>query len=135
MFDRTATSVLDIEIYNRSLLITSANDIVQKDIETGNVQRKFLAHTGQIHSFKVVDGSTMITSGWDDMIIIWDLITGSIVKRIWLESSSTSPKSIQLVSNNLFVCGLDGRVRVVNMITGRVVQTISNFFKIDLLIF
>ncbi|KAI3655837.1 hypothetical protein MP638_002839, partial [Amoeboaphelidium occidentale] len=117
MFDRTAASVLDIDLYKRSLLITSSNDIVQKDIETGNVQRKFLAHSGQIHSFKVIDGSTMITSAWDDMIIVWDLVTGSIVRRIWLEGTRTFPKSIQLVRDSLFECGLDGRVRIVSMIT------------------
>jgi WD40 repeat protein len=129
MFDRTAASVLDIELYKRSLLITSSNDIVQKDIETGNIQRKFLAHSGQIHSFKVIDGSTMITSAWDDMIIVWDLVTGSIVRRIWLEGTRTFPKSIQLVRDSLFECGLDGRVRIVSMITGRVVQTISNIIR------
>lgn len=129
MFDRTAASVLDIELYKRSLLITSSNDIVQKDIETGNVQRKFLAHSGQIHSFKVIDGSTMITSAWDDMIMVWDLVTGSIVRRIWLGDTRTFPKSIQLVRDSLFECGLDGRVRIVSMITGRVVQTISNIIR------
>lgn len=129
MFDRTAASVLDIELYKRSLLITSSNDIVQKDIETGNVQRKFLAHSGQIHSFKVIDGSTMITSAWDDMIMVWDLVTGSIVRRIWLGGTRTFPKSIQLVRDSLFECGLDGRVRIVSMITGRVVQTISNIIR------
>jgi WD40 repeat protein len=131
MFDLAASSVLDIKLYNRSLLIASSNDIVQKDIETGRFQRKFLAHTGQIHSFQVFNDSRMITSGWDDMIIVWDLVSGSILRRIGLETSGTLPLSIQLASDALFVCGQDGRVRIVNMITGRVAHTISNFCNYD----
>lgn len=42
--DTIANAVVDIALYNRSLLITSSNDVVQKDIETGYVQRKFVAH-------------------------------------------------------------------------------------------
>lgn len=126
MFDTAASDVVDIALYNRSLLITSANDMVQKDIETGNLQRRFIAHTGQIHSFKVFNGSRMITSGWDDMIIVWDLLSGSILRRIWLGASNTYPKSIQLAGDSLFVGGMDSKVRIVNMINGRVVQTFSN---------
>jgi WD40 repeat protein len=62
------------------------------------------------------------------MIIVWDLATGSIMRRIWLEAFNTYPSSIKLESNSLFVCGLDGRVRIVNMMSGRVVQTTCNFF-------
>lgn len=127
MVDLTATNVVDIALYNRSLLVTSSSDIVQKDVETGAVQRTFLAHTDLILSLKVVNGSTMITSGWDDIIIVWDLKSGSVLRRIWLEASGTYPKSMQLVNSNLFVCGLDGKVRIVDMISGRVARTISNF--------
>lgn len=72
----------------------------------------------------------MITSAWDDMIIVWDLVTGSILRRIWLEASNTSSQSIKLVSNDLFACGLDGKVRVINMISGRVVRVIGKFSDI-----
>lgn len=133
--DSADGSIYAMALYNDSLLITSTNDVVQKDIETGSVQRRFMAHSGQARSIVVVNGSTMITAGWDDMIIVWDLLTGSIVRRIWLGAQGTLPSSIQLVENNLFVCGSDGMARMVNMITGRVVQTISNFMQIYLIVF
>jgi WD40 repeat protein len=129
-FDLAATSVFDIGFYNKSLLITSAADIIQKDIETGQLQRRFIGHTGQINSFKVFNGSTMITSGWDDMVIVWDLVTGSILKRISLGASKTYPSSIQFVGDDLLVCGIDGKVRMVSMVAGRVVQTISNLLHV-----
>lgn len=128
VYDNTASSSLDIALYNHSLLITAANDIVQKDIETGSVQRKFIAHSGQIQKILVVNGSTMITAAWDDMIIVWDLISGSIVRRISLEGSSTYPSGIQLMSERLLVCGKDGKVRIVNMLSGIVAQIIGKFW-------
>jgi len=127
MFDSTASSVYDIALYKRSLLITSSNDVVQKDIETGRFQRKFIAHAGLVQSIVVFNYSTMITSGWDDMVIVWDLISGSIMKRIWLEAPSTFPTSMALWNNDLIVCGHDGKVRFFNMLAGRVAHTISNF--------
>jgi len=116
MLDSTASFVLDIALYKRSLLITSSNDIVQKDIETGRVQRNFVAHTDVITSFVVVNDTTMITSGWDDMVIVWDLISGSIMKRIWLQAPRTLPSSMALWNNDLLVCGYDGKVRFVNVL-------------------
>jgi hypothetical protein len=40
-----AASVLAIALYKDSLLLTSSSDIIQKDIETGAIQRTFRAHT------------------------------------------------------------------------------------------
>ncbi|KAI3656214.1 hypothetical protein MP638_006869 [Amoeboaphelidium occidentale] len=117
LFDNTATSVYSMALYNRSLLITSSNDVVQKDIETGSVQRKFAAHFGQVQHIMVVNGSTMITTGWDDIIIFWDLVTGSIVRRIWLEASKTFPSSVYLKNDTMFLCGYDSRARIVNVAT------------------
>jgi WD40 repeat protein len=126
MFDSSVSSVYAVAVCNGSLLLTSSNDILQRDIETGNVQRRFVAHSGTIRSFLVVNGSRMITSGWDDMIIVWDLVSGSVLRRISLGVSNTYPKSIQLVKNNLFVFGQDSRLRYLNMVSGRVVQSIGN---------
>lgn len=126
-FDNAASSVFALELYNQSLLITSSNDVAQIDIETGTLQRKFIAHTARLSSILVVNDSRMITSGSDDMIIVWDLVTGSVLKRIWLQSSRTSPSDFSLDGNNLFVSGTDSWVRIVNMVSGKVVQSFSNF--------
>jgi WD40 repeat protein len=127
VFDSTAFTVYDIALYKRSLLITCSNDVVQKDIETGRFQRKLIAHAGLVQSILVVNYSTMITSGWDDMVIVWDLISGSIMKRIWLEAPKTFPTTMALWNNDLIVCGHDGKVRFLNILAGRVAHTISIF--------
>ncbi|KAI3658801.1 hypothetical protein MP638_002601 [Amoeboaphelidium occidentale] len=80
---------------------------------------------GKVETILVFNRSTMITSGGDDMVIVWDLICGSILRRIWLQATNTFPKSIQLSDNNLFVCRSDGIVRIVDMISGRVDQTVD----------
>ncbi|KAI3659957.1 hypothetical protein MP638_004984 [Amoeboaphelidium occidentale] len=125
VLDSTASSVFAIALYNGSLLVTSSHDVVQKDIHTGSLERKFIGHTGQIFSLLATNDSTMKTSGWDDMNIVWDLTTDSIKKRIWLGASKTFPNSIVLLGDNLFVCGKDGKVRVVNKISSKVAQTIN----------
>ncbi|KAI3655631.1 hypothetical protein MP638_001174 [Amoeboaphelidium occidentale] len=125
MFEDTATAVVELALYNRSLLIATSTAVIQKDIETGSFLGKFIVHSGRVEVIMVTDNSRMITLGWDDMIVVWDLKTGSTLRRIWPEASNTFPQGAQLVSNSLFACGLDRRARIVNMISGRVVQTID----------
>jgi WD40 repeat protein len=125
MFDSTASSVFAIALYKRSLLITSSTDVIQKDIETGIFQRKFVAHSSIIESILVVNGTKMITTGGDDMVIVWDLISGSIMKRIWLEAPMTFPSSMAIKNSDVFVSGRDGKVRIVNFLFGRVATRID----------
>jgi len=72
LMPESASAVWSIAIYKDSLLLTSSNDIVQKDIQTGDIQRTFRAHKKTIYSFLVTNNS-MITSAYDDMIMVWDL--------------------------------------------------------------
>lgn len=122
-----AAVVYDIDFYKESLLLTSSNDIVEKDIETGVIKRTFRAHTSIIKSFLVTNGSTMVTSGWDDMIIVWDLETGSAVHRIWLRESDIFVASIAIQDEKLFAGGQDGSIRYIDLLTARVVRTISMY--------
>jgi WD40 repeat protein len=73
LMQENAAIVWSIAIYKDSLLLTSSNDIVQKDIQTGDIQRTFRAHKKTIYSFLVTNDSMMITSAYDDMIMVWDL--------------------------------------------------------------
>ncbi|KAI3655801.1 hypothetical protein MP638_001221, partial [Amoeboaphelidium occidentale] len=120
-----ASIVWSIALYEDSLLLTSSNDIVQKDIQTGAIQRTFRVHKKPIYSFIVTEDSRMISSAYDDMIIVWDLETGSILKRIWLRSSGTRIRSIYLQDERVFMGGLDGEVRQIDLLSGKVVRTTS----------
>lgn len=121
-----ASIVYSIGFYKDSLLFTSTNDIVQKDIETGAIQRTFRAHKSLIQSFLIINDSRMITSGWDDMIIFWDLESGSVMKRIWLKASQTLVYSISFQNNQVFTGGLDKKVRQVDLVLANVLQTIGD---------
>ncbi|KAI3656263.1 hypothetical protein MP638_001588, partial [Amoeboaphelidium occidentale] len=120
-----ASVVYSIGLYRDSLLLTASNDIVQKDIQTGAIQRTFRAHKSLVYSFVVTDDSRMISSGNDDMIIVWDLDTGSILKRIWLRASDTLITSLQVQNDLVIACGLDGKTRQIDLVSGRIVRTIE----------
>jgi WD40 repeat protein len=121
-----ASIVFSIALYEDSLLLSVSNDIVQKDIQNGAIQRTFRAHQNTIYSFIVTKDSRMITSAYDDMIIIWNLETGSILKRIWLKSSENLIRSIYYQDDQVFTSGLDNRVRQIDLLSEKVVRTISN---------
>ncbi|KAI3655673.1 hypothetical protein MP638_007017, partial [Amoeboaphelidium occidentale] len=120
-----ASIVVAVALYKDSLLLTASNDIVQKDIQTGAIQRTFRAHQSLVYSFVVTNDSRMISSGYDDMIIVWDLDTGSILKRIWLRASDTLITSLQVQNDLVIACGLDGKTRQIDLVSGRIVRTIE----------
>jgi WD40 repeat protein len=129
LYQDGASNVFAIAIYKDSLLLTVSNDVVQKDIQTGASQRTFRAHKSLVYSFVITNDSKIISSGYDDMIIVWDLETGSILKRIWLRSSGTLVDSVCFQDNKVFAGGLDSKVRQVDLISGRVVRTICNDYQ------
>lgn len=91
-----SSAIFCVGFYKHSILMSSTSDIVQKDIDTGASQRTFRAHTNQVPTFLVVNESIMISIGWDDMIIMWDLDSGSMMKRISLGSSQTLSRMIYI---------------------------------------
>lgn len=117
--------MLAIGLHRESLLVTVSNDVVQKDIGTGTLQRTFRAHDKTVYSFVVTNDDRMITSGYDDMIIVWDLITGSILKRIWLRVSDTRIESIVIKDDVIIAGGLDNKVRQVDLVSSRIIRTIG----------
>lgn len=121
-----AAIVHSLALYQDSLLYTSSNDIVQKDIETGHVQRSFRAHTNTIYGIIVTNDSRMISAGWDDMIVVWNLASGSIIKRILLAASNTYIISISYQNGQLFTGGDDRKARQIDLNSGRALKTISN---------
>jgi WD40 repeat protein len=123
----SASPVWSIGLYKDSLLLTVSSDIVQKDIQTGAIQRTFRAHKKTIRSFVVTSDSIMISSAYDDMIIVWNLDTGSIMKRIWLRSPETLVTSLFLQDDQVFTGGFDNKVRQVDLVSGKVVKTICNY--------
>lgn len=71
------------------------------------------------------DDSTMIFAGYDDLIIVWDLVTGSVLKRIKLSASNTQIYSISCKDHFLWAGGLDYMLRQVDLITGKIVKLIG----------
>jgi WD40 repeat protein len=120
-----ASNVEEIQIYEDSLLLTASNDIVQKDIETGSIQRTFRAHQNLIQAFVTTNDSRMISAGYDDMIIVWSLTTGSILRRIWLRSTNTQVQKICFLNEQILAGGYDNSIRQVDLSTGKIVGRIG----------
>jgi WD40 repeat protein len=120
-----AAKATKINFYKDSLLITSSNDIVQKDIETGVFQRTFRAHSSQISAFFVTNDTRMITSSYDDSVIIWDLVSGSVRKRIPLKSSNTLIQCMYYMDEQVFTGGYDGKLRQTDLVTAKIVKIIG----------
>jgi WD40 repeat protein len=116
-------SVACLAAYNDSVYIANSNDVVQRDAETGDVQRTFRAHQNSIVSFIITEDSRMITSAYDDLIIIWNLHTGSILKRIFVGVSNTQIQSISYQNGKIIMGGADRKVRQLDLVTGRVLRT------------
>lgn len=114
--------VWSMAVYQDSLIVTTSNDIVQKDILTAGILRTFRAHSNVVRSIVVTADSKMISAGWDDKVILWDLVTGYVLRRIWLGASITVVSSISLQSSWLFTGGEDRKVRQIDMITGKVTK-------------
>ncbi|KAI3659558.1 hypothetical protein MP638_005244 [Amoeboaphelidium occidentale] len=114
--------VWSMAVYQDSLIITTSNDIVQKDILTAGILRTFRAHPNVVRSIVVTADSKMISAGWDDKVILWDLVTGSILRRIWLGAPNTVVTSVSLQNSWLFTGGEDRKVRQLDMITGKVTK-------------
>jgi WD40 repeat protein len=90
------------------------------------LQRTFRAHVRTVLTFAITNDSRMITSGQDDLIVVWDLATGSILKRISLRISDAVIEGL-IVKNDLVIGGCDDyKVRQVDLLSGRVVRTIGN---------
>lgn len=121
-----ASTVFAIGLYKNSLLMSTSNDVVQRDIQTGLLQRTFRAHDQPVFFLVVTNDSKMITSGDDDMIIIWDLVTASILRRIRLRLSDSRIESLA-IKNDLVIAGGSGnKVAQVDLVTGRITRTIGN---------
>lgn len=129
-----AAVVYSISVHKGSLLLTSSNDILEKDIVTGAIQRTFRAHTNLISAFVVTNDSRMITSASDDMIIIWSLESGAILKRIWLGSTGTLVKGLSLQGDQVYSGGDDGKIRHLDLVAGRVIRSrgtpLANWVKV-----
>jgi WD40 repeat protein len=134
----TTPSVFCIALYQNSLLLTSFYDIVQKDIETGKTQRTLRGHDNIIFSFVVTSDSKLISSAIDDSVVLWDLLTGSVLKRIKLKQKQTIISTISVQDDQVFTGGFDSLVRQIDLTEGRVVKTFgrpSVIFDLNLIDF
>ncbi|KAI3662256.1 hypothetical protein MP638_001453 [Amoeboaphelidium occidentale] len=120
-----AAGVDSIAVYGNSLLLTSSNDIVEKDILTGETKRTFRSHTSQVSSVIIVNGYIMVSAGFDDMLVGWDLKTGSVIRRIRLGVTNTLIKNMAYYDGSLYVCGNEKAVRRISLTYDDVVRTVG----------
>lgn len=121
----SSSPVMNVQFYKNSVLVTCNNGICQKDIETGAMERTFKAHTKSITTFLVTNDQRMITAGRDDMIVLWNLATGSLIKRIPLGSKDTAIARVEYQDDQLYTCGQDGITRNVDLKMHKVVKSIG----------
>lgn len=131
LVQQSASVVQSIAVYEGSLLLTVSNDIVQKDIQTGAIQRTFRSHKNAINDFVLTDDRRMITAGYDDMIVVWSLETGSVIKRVSLKTAGADIQSVFFEDNTVFVGGMDRMVRQVDINTGKILRTFGKFATRD----
>ncbi|KAI3656954.1 hypothetical protein MP638_004213 [Amoeboaphelidium occidentale] len=108
----------EIAVYQDTVLVTAGNDIKQIDVDTASVLRTFRGHSKQVVSFRLLYGSRMITSSWDDDIIVWELETGSILRRMNIDYPGMSINSIDLHANEVIAAGASGFIRSLDFSTG-----------------
>lgn len=121
------SSIHCIAVHKNSILISNSNDVVQRDLDTGEIQRTFRAHQSFIMSFLVTGDSRLITSSYDDMIIVWDFDNGSIIQRISIRASGAQIQRIVYKDETIFVGSYDMKVRQIDLVAGRVVKTLGKF--------
>jgi WD40 repeat protein len=117
------SSIYCIAVHKNFILISNSNDVVQRDVDTGEIQRTFRAHQSFIMSFLVTGDSRLITSSYDDMVIVWNFDTGSILKRISIRASGAQVHSIAFKNEIVFAGSYDMKVRQIDLAAGRVVKT------------
>ncbi|KAI3655825.1 hypothetical protein MP638_004026, partial [Amoeboaphelidium occidentale] len=82
-------------------------------------------------SFLLTGDSRLITSSYDDMIIVWDFDTGSIIQRISIRISGAQVHSIAFKNEMVFAGSYDMKVRQIDLTAGRVVKTLDIFAPVQ----
>jgi WD40 repeat protein len=118
-----SSNVNCIAMHHNSLLISNSNDVIQKDVETGALQRTFRAHQNVIYSFVVTEDSRMIASAFDDMISVWSLETGSMLRKFWARSNEVQIQSVIYSNDKVVFGGGDRRIRQMDLVTGQILKS------------
>lgn len=74
------------------------------EIETKKFVREFVGHTDIVTSIEV-DEDEIMTSGWDGQVIVWDLYSGLIKKKLRLDRPCYSAKNLK---GTIVTAGADG---------------------------
>jgi len=105
-------------------------EIVLYDYATKKITAQFKAHKEKIHKLMFSpDGKQIASSGYDQMIKVWDAATGRMIS----EKDVSTPKDIFIRSmcynrdgTQLLVCNVDSKLSLYNAQTLKPLQTIAN---------
>ncbi|KAI3656186.1 hypothetical protein MP638_002323 [Amoeboaphelidium occidentale] len=131
LLQNDASNIFAIAVDQDSFLFTSGSDIVQKNAETGKIEGTMRGHSQQIQDLAMYGDSTLVSAGWDALIILWDLETGAIMKSIKLEASGTQINSISYQDGFLWTSGVDYKIRQVDLVTGKKLSAVDGSILLE----
>ncbi|MFX1517264.1 MAG: tetratricopeptide repeat protein [Promethearchaeota archaeon] len=114
--------------HNGKYIVTGGEDGSTRlwNFETGDLMLVLTEHKHNVRSVVFSHNDRYIISGSYNLIVIWDLTTGSIVNRIKNEEiGSIYSLSLSPTNNEIFAGCSDGNARVWNFHSGRLLKTIK----------
>ncbi|MEO9869143.1 caspase family protein [Ekhidna sp.] len=85
------------------------------EIETKRFVKEFVGHTENVTSIKIYDDE-ILSASWDGTVILWDLYSGLIKKRIYAEKSVFAAHKIK---NEIFAGGADREISIWDLKSGQ----------------
>lgn len=109
-----------VAAYEGSLLYDTATDIAQISVETGKLERTFRGHANEVFSIVVLNKTLMLSLCEDKKLVLWDLETGSILKRYQVDFDFLSNVQVALIENMILLGNFDGVVRKIDLKTDKI---------------
>jgi WD40 repeat protein len=119
------TVVQAVIVQNGSLFHTTGIDIVQRDTDTGLIRRTLRAHSQAVQTMVLVDRQTLVSVAWDDLLVVWDLPTGSIIRRINLTPRNLYPQKLSFTDSRIIVGNAGNSLTIANYQTGRILNNLQ----------
>ena len=91
------------------------------EVQTKRFVKEFIGHTDIVTNVEV-DGSEILSTGWDGSVILWDLASGLIRQRFFTDKPVFSGK---LYGQQIAIAGADRKISFLDRKTGQLKATLS----------